>query len=209
MTSAISSTLSGKTALWKSFWLLGILGTIVLSYFLQWTLDTTIKTAPKIYPIVTVSGIVFTFCYTAFVIVAIWQSASSYHGPKVFALGAKLAVIIYLLFLAYSIYQLVTMDFNDPDKSSENISQHLKSDPKYPLIGFWKSNCNDNFGIAIDKADEGEYSLSFCGPGGCFNPGTYRPNSPIYGDTDYKVVDDRTLRLMGRDGFLTYYRCAE
>ena len=111
--------------------------------------------------------------------------------------------------LAYSIYQVVTMDTNDPGKSSKNILEYLKSDPDYPLIGFWKNRCQDNFGLAINKAVENGYSISFCGPGGCFKPDSYRPDSPIYGDTDYQVIDESTLRVKGRDGFSIYFRCPE
>jgi hypothetical protein len=93
------------------------------------------------------------------------------------------------------------------DATSENIGDHLHPDPAYPLVGFWKDHCEDDFGLAIDRAGEGLYSISFCGPGGCFAPGTYRSNSRIVGDPDYRLVNRNTLEVLGRDGFSTYFRC--
>jgi hypothetical protein len=79
----------------------------------------------------------------------------------------------------------------------------------HPLAGFWKDgHCDDEFGLSIAPAGEGLYSVSFCGPGGCFEPGTYRPNTPIVGDPDYQVIDSNTLGIGTRNGgFQRYSRC--
>jgi hypothetical protein len=79
--------------------------------------------------------------------------------------------------------------------------------PKPSLAGFWKEHCDDGFGLKIELAGGELYSISFCGPGGCFEPGTYRPNSPIFGDELYRVRDADRLEVLGGDGFSTYYRC--
>jgi hypothetical protein len=79
--------------------------------------------------------------------------------------------------------------------------------PKPNLAGFWKDHCDDDFGLKIAGAGGELYSISFCGPGGCFDPGTYRPNSPIFGDESYRVVDANTLEVLGGDGFAKYSRC--
>jgi hypothetical protein len=76
------------------------------------------------------------------------------------------------------------------------------------MAGFWKSSPNDNFGLAISPAEGRLYSVAFCGPGGCFKPGTYRPNTPLVGDDDYQVVSNDTLLVHGRDGWSTYKRAA-
>ena len=99
-------------------------------------------------------------------------------------------------------------DLNCNGVTSENVTEHLHPAPGYPLVGFWKDHCEDDFGLAIDRAGDGSYSISFCGPGGCFAPGTYRPNSPIVGDPGYRLVDSDTLEVLGRDGFSTYFRCS-
>lgn len=77
---------------------------------------------------------------------------------------------------------------------------------EYPLAGFWKEKPSYEFGLAIAPAGNGFYSISFCGPGGCFKPGTYRPNSKIYGDTAYKVIDANTIDVLGAGGLSRYYR---
>jgi hypothetical protein len=75
------------------------------------------------------------------------------------------------------------------------------------LVGSWKRDCRDGFGLRIAHVRTDLYSISFCGPGGCFEPGTYRPNSPIYGDGHYRVLDSHTIEVSGRDGWSRYQRC--
>ena len=77
----------------------------------------------------------------------------------------------------------------------------------HPLAGFWKGpDCSDNFGLAITPAGD-LYSVSFCGPGGCFAPGTYRPNTNLVNDPQYHVIDNNTIEVNGSDGFSKYVRC--
>jgi len=79
----------------------------------------------------------------------------------------------------------------------------------HPLAGFWKKDgCADNFGLAIAPAGDKLYSVSFCGPNGCFTPGTYRPNTTIVGDSSYKVADENNIEVRGSSGFSKYNRCA-
>jgi hypothetical protein len=81
------------------------------------------------------------------------------------------------------------------------------SSPTHPLAGFWKEpDCSDRFGLAIAPAGH-DYSVSFCGPGGCFAPGTYRRNTGLFHDPAYHIVDNDTIEIKGRDGFSTYVRC--
>jgi hypothetical protein len=75
------------------------------------------------------------------------------------------------------------------------------------LSGFWKTDCRYNFGVRIEPAGADLYSLSFCGPGGCFEPGTWRPNSPLYGDNTYRILSKDAIQLPFGDGFETYVRC--
>jgi hypothetical protein len=91
-------------------------------------------------------------------------------------------------------------------------SQSLPAPPateSHPFAGFWKDgHCNDEFGLSIAPAGPKMYSVSFCGPGGCFEPGTYRPNTPIVGDPAYQVIDNNTLGISTQDGtFQRYSRC--
>ena len=96
--------------------------------------------------------------------------------------------------------------------SPEGQPQPLPSPPataSHPYAGFWKDgHCDDEFGLSIAPAGQGMYSVSFCGPGGCFEPGTYRPNTPIVGDSAYQVIDSNTLGIGVSDGkFQRYSRC--
>jgi hypothetical protein len=92
-----------------------------------------------------------------------------------------------------------------PDRRAE---QAAIPSTAHPLAGFWKKpDCTDRFGLAIAPARQ-LYSVSFCGPGGCFAPGTYRPDTPIAGDPQYRVLDINTIEVKGSDGFSKYVRCA-
>jgi hypothetical protein len=92
----------------------------------------------------------------------------------------------------------------DRSRAAEKLAVPSK---EYPLAGFWKRDRSDNFGLAIAPAGNGLYSISFCGPGGCFKPGTYRPNSKIIGDKDYKVIDNDNIDVSAVGGFARHVRC--
>ena len=111
----------------------------------------------------------------------------------------KIIIITLLIFLSSC------TDSHDSERTAEKLA--IAND-SHPLAGFWKTpNCQDSFGIAIAPAESDLYSLSFCGPGGCFKPGTYRPNSKILADQDYKVINNDAIQIKGQDGFTTYVRC--
>ncbi|HYW74775.1 MAG TPA: hypothetical protein VE961_27360 [Pyrinomonadaceae bacterium] len=76
----------------------------------------------------------------------------------------------------------------------------------HPFAGFWKSDLSDNFGMAIGPAGAGRYYVSFCGPGGCFDKGDYRPNTSLTGDPEYRIVDMDNLEIHGSNGWTKYYR---
>jgi len=83
-------------------------------------------------------------------------------------------------------------------------------DPSLNLTGFWKEKCEENHGLHIARAGtDGMYSVSFCGPGGCFEPGTYRPSTYISGDRSYQVISATEIRVLGGDGWATYRRCGD
>lgn len=83
----------------------------------------------------------------------------------------------------------------------------------FPYAGFWKPNdCTPAWGLAITPAGRaGLYSVSFCGPGGCFEPGTYRPNTTLTNDEKYWVIDIDTMEVRGCGEFAhsttRYVRC--
>lgn len=97
--------------------------------------------------------------------------------------------------------------FDAPPYKQADSAEWPAGRPRPDLSGFWKDHCEDGHGLKIEPAGGDLYSISFCGPGGCFEPGTYRPNSKIFGDESYRVIDANKLEVLGGDGSSTYYRC--
>jgi hypothetical protein len=96
---------------------------------------------------------------------------------------------------------------HDPAKTAEKTAV---ASLEHPYAGFWKQGaCNDNFGLAVAPAGPGMYSVSFCGPGGCFRPGTYRPNTTLVGDSNYRIRGPDVIEVGGYDGFSKYVRCGK
>jgi hypothetical protein len=85
------------------------------------------------------------------------------------------------------------------------ITSQANADEEF--AGFWKGNCSEAFGLQVMPVNDTQYTVSFCGPGGCFEPGTYRPNTTIKNDELYKVIDSRHIKVWGRDGWSDYYKC--
>jgi hypothetical protein len=85
-------------------------------------------------------------------------------------------------------------------------SEPTKSTPP-DFTGFWKQRCSDAWGIQIKKQTDNLFSVSFCGPGGCFEPGTWMPNTPVIGDPKYRSINPVTLAIQHGDGWQTVTRC--
>lgn len=94
---------------------------------------------------------------------------------------------------------------NPPDPNW-HIEREARKTKTHPLGGFWKRKTKHEFGLAIGPAEDGKYFISFCGPGGCFEKGTYRQNSTIIDDPLYRVIDDNTIEVEGKKGFSRYVR---
>lgn len=75
------------------------------------------------------------------------------------------------------------------------------------LTGFWKGHCSDAFGVQIKKQTANLFSVSFCGSGDCFEPGTWEPNTPIVGDPHYRLINPATLAIEHSGGWETYTKC--
>lgn len=87
-----------------------------------------------------------------------------------------------------------------------NRTEPVRSVPP-DLTGFWKGRCSDAFGVQIKKQRENLFSVSFCGPGGCFEPGTWEPNTPIAGDPNYRLINPVTLAILRGNSWQTYTKC--
>jgi len=212
----IKRTWKGELSLPRTFWVGWVLPSIIISalmttnYYRLLIIKSVSISLPLSF-ILTFGTPVLFFIYQVFMAISTWRSATRYQGKKIWGITAKGISVIYVVALlsivGLAIFMRSKIDIDDPGKDSSNIASFLKKDPEYPFIGFWKNKCSENFGLAIDKADNGFYSVSFCGPGGCFKPGTYRPTTKIIGDSAYKVIDNNTIQVEGLDGFSNYIKC--
>lgn len=75
------------------------------------------------------------------------------------------------------------------------------------FTGFWKEKCTDAFGLQIKPFDKKLYSVSFCGPGGCFSPGEWTPNTTIVNDPKYRVIDYETIEVKKGSRWDRYVKC--
>lgn len=208
----VMRTWRGQCGLARTFWLFWFLPSVLLALFCGssaygWFFGKALSLGASLGYFISLSLAVSAFIYNVFMGVATWRSAGLYQGHKIWPMAARVYIIAVVGSLIYVLYAISTMDWDDPGRDSTNITDFLEPDPAYPYIGFWKTNCADNFGLSIAKAGDGLYSVSFCGPGGCFKPGTYRPNTALVDDSDYTIVNDTTIQVKGRDGFLTYRKC--
>jgi hypothetical protein len=201
----------GELGLAETFWLYGVLALVALHFVGQFALlELALMGAQG----VVVLGLVFlTFAggYQVLVSVGVWRAAARYAGPRPFALAARVAVAASLALLAFGVLRaarIATIDPIDKGRSLALAAQQLARHADYPLGGIWKKACSDEYGMVIEPSSAaGVYSVTFCGPAGCFRRGAYRPDSPIVGDSAYRVLGPDKLAVSGRDGFTPYLRC--
>jgi hypothetical protein len=208
---ALGKMWRGEIPLVRAFWLWGVVALALLTFGVQLLFIPIVMAAPSAAMFVMLVLGVGAFAYQIAVSLGVWRSAGRYTGAKVWAMLARGAVILSFASIAISaagLAQLFTQDSHDVSRSSANVTSTLARTAEYPFTGFWKTECGDNFGLAIEPSGEpNTYSVSFCGPGGCFKPGTYRPNTKISGDSDYRVLGENTIEVKGHDGFSKYVRC--
>jgi hypothetical protein len=90
----------------------------------------------------------------------------------------------------------------------ENYATEPAKNTAPDFTGFWKARCSDAFGVQIKKQPGNLFSVSFCGPGGCFDPGTWMPNTPLAGDPQYHIYNPTTIGIPHGDGYWqTYTKC--
>ncbi|SEM30647.1 hypothetical protein [Bradyrhizobium sp. OK095] len=76
--------------------------------------------------------------------------------------------------------------------------------------GVWKRDCEKSSGLKIWRNDDYQFSVAFCGPGGCGIP-AFVPHTPIAGDPKFKVVSGAEIglrRVDVADAWLMYHRCS-
>ncbi|HYR36256.1 MAG TPA: M48 family metallopeptidase [Burkholderiales bacterium] len=93
--------------------------------------------------------------------------------------------------------------------ASDQGSRPLARGEHVDFTGFWKANCEQLYGIQLKPAAKpGLYSVSLCGPAGCFDSGTHRPATTVQGDPSYAVLSAEEILVRetsGRD--TSYVKC--
>jgi hypothetical protein len=125
--------------------------------------------------------------------VAIWRSSTRSSAGRVWVYGAKVAVGLGWLVAGFVAAGVVAFR-PDPETTSHTIQAELHPDPALPYIGFWKANCEDDFGLAIQRAAEGGYFVRFCSPGGCFGK-TRFTRTTLVNDSKYRILDGDTIAV--------------
>ncbi len=77
------------------------------------------------------------------------------------------------------------------------------------FTGLWKEDCEQLYGLQFKPLEKrGAYSVSLCGPAGCLDPGTYRPNTTVQGDAAYDVLHAEEILIKNSRGdFASYVKC--
>jgi hypothetical protein len=78
------------------------------------------------------------------------------------------------------------------------------------FTGFWKEDCEQIYGLQFKPLEkQGTYSVSLCGPAGCLDGGTHRPNTTVQGDPAFDVLNPEEIVLkQWRGHFTTYVKCS-
>jgi hypothetical protein len=104
-----------------------------------------------------------------------------------------------------------------PYKTVSDVRKMLAADD-YPgepdsskdFTGFWKTKCEDAFGLQIKHyGKDGKYSIVFCGPGGCGDPENEGRKTFISKDTHYQAISEDELKQQTSSGWQTYHRCTK
>lgn len=142
--------------------------------------------------------------FTVIAVLSIWRSAARYTGKRVWPLLAKIFSFTPGLFiLVLVVFQGMPLSHNP---NTREVVSNLRPTEDMPYVGFWKTSRFVSHGIAIAPAQEGFYSVSFCGPGGCFEPGKWTPNTKLVDDPHYRIIDMDTIQILGKSEVTTYHR---
>jgi len=137
------------------------------------------------------------------------RKASSWKGLSFPSAVANLVSYALLLSLALWFAKASTSveAHVDTVRNSSNIETYLMPDKNFPYIGFWKTDCNDDFGLAIEATSDGKYTIAFCGPGGCDRAEDLQ-HTTLTDDPRYRIMDANTIaqkRYSEPDAM--YHRC--
>ncbi len=84
----MGSFIAGNLGLAKTYWLFGVIGSVVVRFIITFIIISGVN------PII---AIVIGFGYSIIVWIAVWNSATSYEGLKLWAILAKISVVFGIL----------------------------------------------------------------------------------------------------------------
>jgi hypothetical protein len=177
----------GETPFGVTFWLYGVLLTTAVCWA-TWHMVRWVELGWLAYSIVSVALVGYGFLAS----VAIWRSSGRSSVSRVWVYGARSAVGLGWLAAVALIGFAILIGGFDFGTTSHTIQAELHPDPALPYIGFWKTDCADDHGIAIEKAAADAYFVRFCGPGGCFGKTPFTRSS-LVDDPRYEIVDHDTI----------------
>jgi hypothetical protein len=200
----INDLYKGKLGLPRTFWIFGV----AIWLFISLIFSACLKLIPSFHninPIIVLAGIMAVYLiYTGLIPIAIWRSTKPYNGKQIWKVLAKLyAVLMYGVFLLPALSHVIPLSLNP---KTAVVIDNLHPTVQMPFIGFWKVNKHQQFGVAIADAGKGMYSISFCGPGGCFEPGEWTPNTTIVNDSHYRIIDENTIEFVETNRSTIYRR---
>ncbi len=109
----------------------------------------------------------------------------------------------------YGTYDTEMRTIGDVRAATEHTVNRGAPDASKNFTGIWKQDCAQEAGLQIKPiGNDGMYSVSYCGPSGCWEPGTFRPNTFITGDAHYKVTSEMEMQIEEPKGFVTYQKCS-
>jgi hypothetical protein len=148
--------------------------------------------------------------------IGIWRSVATAletHAPvaRAGATVCALAALIIILSVGESAsiaswrYSLDMSDTYDSKRTSANASLSLKPSARFPLTGFWKQQCDEEVGIAIEKESRWlkTYHVENCGISRC---GFWKVSSIVH-DPQYRVIDQNTIEIEDMAKPTVYHRC--
>ena len=99
----------------------------------------------------------------------------------------------------------------DIQQKAETDNYPGQRDPGKDFTGFWETKCGQGFGLQIMHAgSDGKYSVVFCGPRGCLDPGKGHATFITGDKKHYEVVSKDELDKINLDGTkTTYHRCTK
>lgn len=199
--------IKGHLGLATTFWGLGVVGWILCVFVLALSLAFVFQlTSLNLTVWIGLIGVLLGgyWLFAVIAVFSIWRSADRYTGNRVWSLLAKVFSFTPALFiLVLFAFQAIPLSHNS---NTREIVPNLQPTEEMPYVGFWKPNRFMPHGIAIAPAQDGFYSVSFCGPGGCFKPGKWRPNTKLVNDPQYRIIDIDTIQILGKSEVNTYHR---